>query len=112
MVRGCAVLVFGFWFLGLWRFVTIGAPYPNRASVAISADTALQRRLHLSRAANDLLFWHAAMQKCWASPVASGSRVANKHHRMCNGSLNCRRGIQDVAITRTGKPVIRIQGGR
>lgn len=52
------------------------------------------------------------MQKCWASPAANGLRLANKNQRVCNGSLNCRRGIQDVTITRTGKPIIRIQGGR
>ena len=52
------------------------------------------------------------MQKCLATPASNGLRAATKVPKTCNGQLDFRRGIQDVSISRTGKPIIRIQGGR
>ncbi|MCJ1411737.1 NADH-ubiquinone oxidoreductase 40 kDa subunit [Ptychographa xylographoides] len=52
------------------------------------------------------------MQKCWTAQASNGLRVASRATRSGNTVIQ-RRGLkQDVTITRTGKPVIRIQGGR
>lgn len=53
-----------------------------------------------------------AMQRCWACQPANGFRALGKVPKMHNGSLVFRRGLQDVTISRTGKPIMRIQGGR
>lgn len=55
---------------------------------------------------------HTIMQKCWAQTVPTGLRAAIKSLRPHNAALVFRRGLQDVSISRTGKPIIRIQGGR
>ncbi len=52
------------------------------------------------------------MQKCWAAPASKGLRTYNRSQRTCNATVVTRRGLQDVSITRTGKPIIRVQGGR
>ncbi|MCJ1446089.1 MAG: NADH-ubiquinone oxidoreductase 40 kDa subunit [Stictis urceolatum] len=52
------------------------------------------------------------MQKCWTAPAANGFRTATKLYRVKPVNAPQRRGLQDVAITRTGKPIIRVQGGR
>ena len=55
---------------------------------------------------------HPKMQKCWTAPAANGFRTATKLYRVKPVNAPQRRGLQDVAITRTGKPIIRVQGGR
>lgn len=52
------------------------------------------------------------MQKCWATSVSKGLRAFNGSQRTCSVTVVCRRGLQDVSVTRTGKPIIRVQGGR
>ncbi|MCJ1274159.1 NADH-ubiquinone oxidoreductase 40 kDa subunit [Puttea exsequens] len=52
------------------------------------------------------------MHKSLAKPAANGLRRAVKPPRICHGPMDFRRGVQDVSISRTGKPIIRIQGGR
>ena len=68
--------------------------------------------IRLPRIVDDPIVQHAVMQRSCASPAADVLRAVVKKQRVCNGSLDCRRGLQDVAITRTGRPIIRIQGGR
>ncbi|MCJ1249454.1 NADH-ubiquinone oxidoreductase 40 kDa subunit [Trapelia coarctata] len=51
------------------------------------------------------------MQKCWTTQASNGLRAASKS--TCRkSSVDQRRGTQDVFITRTGKPIIKVQGGR
>lgn len=52
------------------------------------------------------------MQKSWISPARTGLRSATQLSRNFKETPVFRRGIQDVSITRTGRPIIRIQGGR
>ncbi|CAD6590729.1 MAG: NADH-ubiquinone oxidoreductase 40 kDa subunit [Alectoria sarmentosa] len=52
------------------------------------------------------------MQKCWAQKVPIGLRASTRSPRPLIAALVFRRGLQDVSISRTGKPIIRIQGGR
>ncbi|KAI4208705.1 MAG: hypothetical protein LQ348_000026 [Seirophora lacunosa] len=51
------------------------------------------------------------MQKSWASPACNGLRAAAKTPPL-RAQTVCKRGLQDVSITRTGRPIIRVQGGR
>ncbi|CAF9907570.1 NADH-ubiquinone oxidoreductase 40 kDa subunit [Imshaugia aleurites] len=52
------------------------------------------------------------MQKCWTRQASNGLRAAIKFGRPFNSALVFRRTLQDISISRTGKPIIRIQGGR
>ncbi|KAL8788470.1 MAG: hypothetical protein Q9213_001693 [Squamulea squamosa] len=51
------------------------------------------------------------MHKLWASPACNGLRAATKCHPIRIKSISTR-GLGDVSVTRTGRPIIRIQGGR
>lgn len=52
----------------------------------------------------------AAMQKSCGSLAMNGLRAASRKAPMANSAP--RRAISDITITRTGKPIIRTQGGR
>ncbi|KAI9844465.1 MAG: NADH-ubiquinone oxidoreductase 40 kDa subunit [Sclerophora amabilis] len=52
------------------------------------------------------------MQKSWAASTAHGLRVSARPKKAAIASLPHRRELQDISITRTGKPIIRVQGGR
>lgn len=52
------------------------------------------------------------MQKSLALPISSGLRAVRQCPRPAQVSVTFQRGLQDVSITRTGKPIIRVQGGR
>ncbi|KAI9752690.1 MAG: putative rhomboid protease [Chaenotheca gracillima] len=52
------------------------------------------------------------MQKSWAAPTANGLRATARPKRSSASAPLLRRGLQDISITRTGKPIIRVQGGR
>ena len=52
------------------------------------------------------------MQKTLGTLLPSGLRVAHKSPRPNDAFSPFRRGLQDISITRTGKPIIRVQGGR
>jgi len=51
------------------------------------------------------------MQKCWTAQAGNGLRAASNSFPS-KFSIQQKRGIQDVVVTRTGKPIIRVQGGR
>jgi NADH dehydrogenase (ubiquinone) 1 alpha subcomplex subunit 9 len=52
------------------------------------------------------------MHKSLGSPLSSGIRAVAHHARPAQVSFIPRRCLQDISITRTGKPIIRVQGGR
>ena len=52
------------------------------------------------------------MQPCVAVPATAAVRSAVQSTASRGKSLAFRRGIRDISITRTGRPIIRIQGGR
>ncbi|MCJ1256356.1 NADH-ubiquinone oxidoreductase 40 kDa subunit [Lignoscripta atroalba] len=52
------------------------------------------------------------MQKCWTIQSTNGLRAVRTAAGVQNSSAVQRRGLQDVTITRTGKPIIRVSGGR
>ncbi|KAL9101931.1 MAG: hypothetical protein Q9163_002869 [Psora crenata] len=51
------------------------------------------------------------MLTCLGSPVSTCIRAVRKTKSSRNGGREIWRGLQDVSITRTGRPIIRIQGG-
>ncbi|KAL9586700.1 MAG: hypothetical protein Q9212_000708 [Teloschistes hypoglaucus] len=51
------------------------------------------------------------MQKCWISQASNCLRAATRASSDW-ASNNVRQTLSDVSITRTGKPIIRVQGGR
>ncbi|KAL8684889.1 MAG: hypothetical protein Q9224_006083 [Gallowayella concinna] len=51
------------------------------------------------------------MQKSWTIPASNGLRAVTKFPCV-RAKTASRRGLGDVSITRTGRPIIRIQGGR
>ncbi|KAL9000909.1 MAG: hypothetical protein Q9169_000664 [Polycauliona sp. 2 TL-2023] len=51
------------------------------------------------------------MPKLWVSPVSNGLRAA-VNPSSPRTTITSRRGLGDVSITRTGRPIIRVQGGR
>ncbi|KAI9822896.1 MAG: NADH-ubiquinone oxidoreductase 40 kDa subunit [Thelocarpon impressellum] len=52
------------------------------------------------------------MQKSWATSTAAGLRAGSRPSRVTATGAAQRRGLQDVTVTRTGKPIVRVQGGR
>lgn len=52
------------------------------------------------------------MQKSLGTPIPSGLRAIGKSSRPNYVSHTFQRCVQDISITRTGKPIIRVQGGR
>ncbi|KAI4154221.1 MAG: hypothetical protein LQ340_001812 [Diploschistes diacapsis] len=52
------------------------------------------------------------MQKCWASPANNGLQAVVKVTNPPKVGAIQTRSLNDIAITRTGRPIIRIQGGR
>ncbi|KAI9827647.1 MAG: NADH-ubiquinone oxidoreductase 40 kDa subunit [Sarea resinae] len=52
------------------------------------------------------------MQKSWSSSAAKSLRATGRTQHPSVPSIAPRRCIQDVSITRTGRPIIKVQGGR
>ena len=52
------------------------------------------------------------MQTSLASATANGLKAAARSKLTVTVSISQRRNLQDITITRTGKPIIRVQGGR
>lgn len=88
------------------------APYGTllRPSASTHQPTGQTKPLVI-HSARDLVGQRVAMQKSWASPACNGLRAAAKTPPL-RAQTVCKRGLQDVSITRTGRPIIRVQGGR
>ena len=52
------------------------------------------------------------MKKSLTLPAITCARAVAQVKPARNGSKFSKRGLQDISITRTGRPIIRVQGGR
>ncbi|MCJ1324629.1 NADH-ubiquinone oxidoreductase 40 kDa subunit [Thelotrema lepadinum] len=52
------------------------------------------------------------MQKCWALPVSNGLRAVARAKKISRNGAMQDRSLHDITISRTGRPIIRVQGGR
>lgn len=85
---------------GVAQYFTVTIPHPPRLRSLYPTEDEL------------IVVQHTAMQKPWTQQASNGLRATIKSPRQRSPALVFRRTLQDVSITRTGKPIIRIQGGR
>lgn len=78
----------------------------------LSAGALELSQIRLVRPANCLVVQHTVMQNFWACKSPNDFRAMTKVLKARNGSLAFRKGLHDVSITRTGRPILRLQGGR
>lgn len=57
-----------------------------------------------------LRWFSAIMKNSWATPATQCLKLGGR--RVSRPETIQKRGLQDVQITRTGRPIIRVQGGR
>ena len=82
------------------------------ARTSQSSSTKLNHLRSFSLAENDLMIQHTVMHRCWMQQASNPLHIAIRLSRPLNPALVFKRRLQDVSISRTGKPIIRIQGGR
>lgn len=78
--------------------------YPVEVKVEAEAEAEAEDEL--------IVVQHTAMQNSWTQQASNGLRATIIPPRQLSPALVFKRALQDVSITRTGKPIIRIQGGR